>query len=175
MIKKQDNRLIVFGLGAIVILLIIVVCMKINNMEPEYSELTEEELDVEIEEQIDEMKIRTLSELEEGNRIEYYAKDFIEKIDNGQYEAAYELLYDDFKLNYFPTLESFKQYSEENFPKLMSLEHTNLERNGNIYVLWTTIYDLMQTRVCGKVINILFKENAINDYEISFSLNGKEE
>ena len=73
MIKKQDNRLIVFGLGAIVILLIIVVCMKINNMEPEYSELTEEELDVEIEEQIDEMKIRTLSELEEGNRIEYYA------------------------------------------------------------------------------------------------------
>lgn len=175
MIKKHDNRFLVFGIGAIIILSIIVVCMKFNNREPNYAELTEEEVNIEIEEELEEMQISALSELEEGDRIEHYASYFMDRIDNKDYEEAYGLLYDDFKLNYFPTIESFKKYAEENFPKLMSLEYTNLERNGNMYVIWTTVYDLMQSRDSGKEIYILVKENAINDYEISFSLNGKEE
>ena len=51
----------------------------------------------------------------------------------------------------------------------MSLEHTNLERNGEIYVAWVTVYDLMKSKSEGIELNFVIKENELNDFELSFS------
>ena len=152
--KKEDNRIILIGIGILAILLIILLSLELKNKKPDYSELSEDEIDLVIEDEINDLEIQTLSKLEEGERIERYASRFIEKVDNEDYEAAYEMLYEDFKKNYFPTLESFEKYAKENFPTVISLEYTNIERNGNIYVLWVTMYDFMNPGKDGVEINL---------------------
>lgn len=169
--KKQDNKLILIGLGIILILFMIVLGLEWKERELDYSELSEDEVNLAIEQEIEDIQTKQLSELEEDDRIEQYASRFMEKIDNEEYEVAYEMLYEDFKTNYFPTLESFEKYAKEKFPKLMSLEHTNIERNGNIYVLWVTVYDLMKSKENGMEINFVIRENELNDFELSFSAN----
>ena len=168
--KKQDNRLIIVGLGIIVVLVLVVLALKINNKKPDYTKMTEEEIDIAIEEEVEDIRLKNLSKLGEGDRIEHYASDFMEKIDLGKFEDAYNMLYDEFKNNYFPTLASFEEYAKEKFPTVMSLEHTNIERNGDIYVVWTTVYDLMQSRDAGVEMKFVIQENDLNDFVLSFSV-----
>lgn len=168
--KKQDNRLIIIGLGIIVVLIVVLLILKINNKEPDYSQMTEEEINLAIEEKVEDVRLKNISSLEEGDRIEHYASYFMEKIDLGEFEEAYNMLYDEFKNNYFPTLASFEEYAKEKFPTVMSLEHTNIERNGDIYVVWTTVYDLMQSRDAGVKMKFVIQENGVNDFVLSFSV-----
>lgn len=167
--KIDSNKVILIGIGIIIVLFIIVFCLELKEKELDYSELSEDEVNLAIQEEIDDIHVNELSKLGEDDRIEQYISRFMEKIDNEEYETAYGMLYEDFKTNYFPTLESFEKYAKENFPKLMSLEHTNLERNGEIYVAWVTVYDLMKSKSEGVEMNFVIKENELNDFELSFS------
>lgn len=167
--KIDNNKVILVGVGIIIILFIIVFWLELKERELDYSQLSEDEVNAAIQEEINDIHVNELSKLGEDDRIEQYISRFMEKIDNEEYEAAYEMLYEDFKINYFPTLESFEKYAKEKFPKLMSLEHTNLERNGEIYVAWITVYDLMKSKSEGVEMNFVIKENELNDFELSFS------
>ena len=167
--KIDSNKVILIGVGIIVILFIIAFYLELQERELDYSQLSEDEVNIAIQEEINDIHINELSKLGEDDRIEQYISRFMEKVDNEEYEAAYAMLYEDFKTNYFPTLESFEKYAKEKFPKLMSLEHTNLERNGEIYVAWVTVYDLMKSKSEGIELNFVIKENELNDFELSFS------
>lgn len=169
--KDNGNKFILIGVVIIIILFIIVCYLEVKERELDYSQLTEDEVNLAIQQEIEDIHVNELSKLEENDRIEQYVSRFMEKVDNEEYEAAYEMLYEDFKTNYFPTLESFTKYAQEKFPKLMSLEHTNFERNGNIYVLWVNVYDLMKSKSEGVEMNFVIRENALNDFELSFSAN----
>lgn len=169
--KKQDNKIILFLIGVMAILLIILLSLELKDKKLDYSELSTDEIDEVIESEINEIEINTLATLDEGERIEKYAAKFMEKVDNEEYETAYNMLYGEFKENYFPTLESFEKYSKETFPKLMSLEYTNIERNGNIYVLWVTLKDFMKPGEDGVEYYFVIRENKLNDFELSFSAN----
>lgn len=168
---KQSNKVVIIGVGIIVILLVILLILEVQEKKIDYSKLSDDEVDLAIEQEINDIKINELTKLGEDDRMEQYVSRFMDKIDNEEFEDAYEMLNEDFKKNYFSTLESFETYAKEKFPKLMSLEHTNIERNGDIYVLWVTVYDLMKSRNEGVEINFVVKENELNDFELSFSAN----
>ena len=108
----------------------------------------------------------------ERDRMEYYVSNFITLVERKKYEEAYNLLYDDFKKNYFPTAGQFQSYAEKNFPSMASLDFTNIERNGDTYVLWLTITDVINgsKNDAGKEINFVVRENDVNDIDLSFSV-----
>ena len=88
------------------------------------------------------------------------------------YEAAYNLLYDGFKQNYFKTLEEFKEYAEKNYPKYIVLEYTNIERQGTLFILSVKIKDALDSIEQENVVEqqVVIIENDVNDFKISFSV-----
>lgn len=119
-------------------------------------------------EQIELEKIQNMSE---RNRIEYYAKTFLNYIETNEYSKAYSLLNIDFRKNYFSSSEKeFEEYCKNTFPQMMDIQFTNFERNGDVYVIWITITDVINgTKDSGREFNIVVKENNYNDFELSFS------
>lgn len=170
--KKKDNKLIIFGVIIVVILAIIAYNTSVSNKSKgiDYDEMTDEEVAIAVQEKIDNIEKIDLSELGERDRMEYYVSSFVEAIENEEYEDAYEMLYDDFKSNYFPTLASFEEYAKSKFPSMISLEHTNIERNGDVYVLWVTMYSSLGSKDSGIEINFVVQENDLNDFVMSFTV-----
>ena len=109
--------------------------------------------------------------MEERDRMEYYFGKFLEKIENEEYEKAYGFLYQDFKNTYFPTLEDFTKYVQKTFSEMSDIEHENIERNGDVYVLWIRVGDVLNAKPNEKKpMNIVIKENDYNDFVMSFSV-----
>ena len=117
-------------------------------------------------------EIEKLKQMTERNRIEYYITKFINYAENGEYEKAYNLLNREYRKTYFPTESSFRDYAKVIFVKMISVEYTNFERNGDIYVSWVTLEDSINgTKDSRKEFNFVVKENGYNDFELSFSKN----
>ncbi len=117
------------------------------------------------------MKEKLLNMSERG-RMEYYVSNFINLVEKKKYEEAYNLLYEDFQKNYFPTAGQFETYAKKEFPNMGNLEFDNIERNGNTYILWVTIKDLINGKKddVGKEYTFVVRENAVNDIDLSFNV-----
>lgn len=169
--KKKDYKIIY--LSAIVILiLILAISFFSHKKQPSDStnqpEMTEEEaIDFE-----KENIIAKLQDMEERERMEFYFSMFWRNIENQEYEEAYDFLYSEFKQTYFPTLESFTQYVQTKFPKMAAIEYENIERNGDVYVLWVHIADALNGKQTDEKqqINVVIQENDYNDFVMSFSV-----
>ena len=168
--KKQDNRFIAVGLVVVILLALIAFSTREKEEVIDYDEMTNEEVQLVIENRISNLEVIELSEKNERERMEYYVSKFTEAIETKKYEDAYEMLYDEFKTNYFPTLESFESYVKEKFPTFILIEHTNCERNGDVYVLWTTMSDVLGSSNSAIEMNFVVKENDLNDFVLSFSV-----
>ena len=124
----------------------------------------------EIEENTNELEIADLKDKDERTRIQQYCGKFIRYIENKEYDKAYNLLYPDFKNNYFKTVEDFKKYAEEKFPQtLIAVEYNNIERQGQYYILFTTIKTPLNVDYSMDQKFILI-ENGFNDFKISFDV-----
>ena len=143
---KKDNKLIIFGIIVVIILAIIAFIVSKPKNKIDYDKMTDEEISVAIQEDLENKEKEELSKMGERDRMEYYVSEFVDEIENENYEEAYSMLYDDFKKNYFPTLDQFEEYAKTKFPRMFALEHTNIERNGNTYVLWVTLGDLLGSK-----------------------------
>ena len=132
--------------------------------------MTEEEIIEEVNAEINDMQVGKLSSMSERDRMEYYVSRFVKAIEEKQYESAYNMLYDEFKTNYFPTLSSFEEYTKTKFPKMISLQHNNFERNGDYYILFITMSNLLGSKNDQTEINFVVKENDLNDFVLSFSV-----
>ena len=81
---------------------------------------------------------------ENGNeevKVQMNINKFILMINNQDYEAAYNLLDDNFKNNYFKTLEDFKRYVKIKMYRYNDFDIQRFSVNGNIYVCETDIWD----------------------------------
>ncbi len=131
--------------------------------EQTYVKQTEEELKKET--------IQKLKKLGERDRMEYYIGEYIGFIEEKKYDKAYELLYPEFKNNYFKSLEDFEKYAKEKYPSSIIMRYNNIERQGDYYILFTEIIDadtvntIVEKRVEQKII---VKENGYDDFYISF-------
>ena len=166
--KDKTINLIVMFIEIIIIASLIITNK--SRKKEYYSKLEGEDLSVAIQNKVDTMTINNLAGLGERDRIEYYVSEFIKAIENEDYNIAYDMLYDEFKKNYFPTFNDFEKYAKTKFPSMFSLEHTNIERNGEFYVLWVTMYNPLGSKSDGIEMNFVVKENDLNDFVMSFSV-----
>lgn len=166
---KKDRKPIIIGITAIVLIVALII---INRKEDtvDYSNMTDEEISVAVQNKVDQMAVNNLSGLGERDRMEYYVSSFIEDLEKKDYESAYEKLYEEFRKNYFPTLASFEEYAKTKFPRMFSLEHTNFERNGDVYILWVTMSNPLGSKDSGIEMNFVVQENGLNDFVMSFSV-----
>ena len=58
-----------------------------------------------------------IKSLSESNRMKRYIGIFFENIEQENYQEAYNKLNEDYKSNYFSTLQEFTDYAKENFKK----------------------------------------------------------
>jgi hypothetical protein len=167
--RKKSKIPIVIG-AAVVVVVGAVVINSNKSKKVDYSSMSDEELQVAVQEKIDEMEVNNLAGMGERDRMEYYVSSFVKAVENGEYEDAYNMLYEDFRKNYFPTLSSFEEYAKSKFPTMFSLEHTNFERNGDVYVLWVTLSNPLGSKDSGIEMNFVVQENDLNDFVMSFTV-----
>ena len=167
--KKVGNKFLFVGVIIIVILLIMVIKMKIENKEPDVNQMTEDEVKAYMQEQTEILNKKELSEKGERDRMEHYVSEFIMAVENNEYEEAYDMLYSEFKANLFPSLEKFEEFAKEKFPKFASIEFVNIERNGDIYVIWIKMSDSLGSKGSYKGMNFVVREKDLDDFELSFS------
>lgn len=165
---KKSNKFAWIILIGIVILLLIVYNAQKNKVN--YNDLTEEEVMEAVNKEVKDMQTSKLSSMSERDRMEYYVSKFVKAIEEKQYESAYNMLYDEFKTNYFPTLSSFEEYVKTKFPRMISFQHNNFERNGDYYILFITMSNLLGSKDDKIEINFVVKENDLNDFVLSFSV-----
>ena len=167
---KFDNRILIAGGVIVAILGIIALVTTPKEENYDYSTMTDDEVKQVVEERVENMYEKDLSEVTERDRMEYYVSEFISALENSKYEDAYNMLYDEFKTNYFPTLTSFEEYAKKTFPKMCIIEYTNIERNGNIHILWVTMSSALASKDYGVEMNFVIQENDLNDFVMSFSV-----
>lgn len=114
--------------------------------------------------------IKYLSTLKERDRMEFYCKEYLDYIRDGQYESAYNLLYDEFKNQYFANLDDFEEYVKKLYPHEFGVEYEDITRQGDIYVLKLRIMDVLGSRENEKSQRIVVRENYYNDFVISFQV-----
>ena len=168
--KNNNKKIILCIIGVLLIIIVFLIVLLINQKRKNEikPEIGQTELEIELK---NENIISNLQDRNERERMEYYFGEFLRYIENKEYDKAYTLLYDDFKANYFPTIEDFKQYASKMFSEMMDIKHENIERNGDVYVLWITINDAINGKPSDKKnMNIVIKENDYNDFVISFSV-----
>lgn len=167
--KKKSNMSTIIAVASIVVVIAIIISLS-RPKTVNYDDMTEEELQIAVQNKIDNMKVSELAGKGERERMEYYVKSFIDAVENKNYEDAYDMLYDDFKNNFFPTLDEFEKYVKNTFPTLCNLEYTNIERNGDVYVLWITLSDTLAGKDSAVEMNFVVQENDLNDFVMSFTV-----
>ena len=101
-----------------------------------------------------------------------YFGTYISYVENEKYQEAYNLLYDGFKQNYFPSIEDFTNYVQNNYPSNIVVEYTNIERQGTIFILTVKIRDALNDSTQTEVQEnrVVVMENATNDFKLSFEV-----
>lgn len=178
--KDEKNKIFLIIIILLVVLIILVSVLALlqdkEEAEPQVANITISNGIIETDANYNEISKNSMTEkllsMGERDRMEYYISNFINLIESKKYEEAYDLLYDDFKTNYFPTAGQFQSYAEKYFPSMANLEFTNIERNGDVYVIWVTITDLINGKKneAGKEYNFVVRENDVNDIDLSFSV-----
>ena len=168
--NRKDNSKIKIVIVAVMLLLILLLLIIITKRKKPVTPENMEKATIEYEEKRNQQIVVDLSDKSEQERMQYYCGNFFKLLDSNNYEKAYELLYSDYKENYFPILNNFKKYVKDYFPSDFGISYTNIERLGDIYVLMVTVKDTVNGSY-GKNFDmyVVLKENSLNDYVLSFS------
>lgn len=118
----------------------------------------------------EEKELNKLKSMNERGRMEYYFSKFISYIKEENYSKAYDLLYPEFRENYFKTLEDFTKYVKKLYPKSVAFSYNDIERQGYIYVLVIEVIDPTKKVGEGKSQRIVIQENDFNDFVLSFQV-----
>lgn len=115
--------------------------------------------------------IKKLSQMNERDRMEYYCGKYLKYIDDKDYESAYNLLYTEFKKNYFPTYEDYVEYIQKTHSTSFAVEYDDISRQGTIYVLRLKLIDMLNgNKNDQKTQRIVIQEKYYNDFVISFQV-----
>lgn len=173
-IRKRDLIIIIIIVFLAIISLVIYskelqsVKKQENNGEITISQ-NEEKKEVQVP-RTDEEIVKYLSTLGERDRMEYYCGEYFKHIEKKEYEAAYNLLYPEFKESYFPTLERYEDYVKKTYPSNWALDYEDITRQGDIYVLKLNVLDVLGSKENEKSQRIVIKENNYNNFSISFQV-----
>lgn len=118
----------------------------------------------------------------EQTKVQMNINKFILMINNQDYQAAYNVLDDDFKNNYFATIDDFKNYLQLHSYKYNDMEANSFDVTGNVYSCGVTLTDLTNglyvdeskgTGGSGYAFNWNFyvQLNDGTDFKLSFEVN----
>lgn len=167
--KKKSKMPTIIAVASVIVVVAFIIKVSFPKQES-YEDMTDEEREIAVQNKIDTMEVSSLAGMGERDRMEYYVKSFIDAVENKEYEEAYDMLYEDFKSNYFPTLEDFETYAQSTFPTMCDVQNTNIERNGTVYVMWVTLSDALSGKDSGVEMNFVIQENDLNDFVMSFTV-----
>ena len=107
----------------------------------------------------------------ERDRIEYYCGQFFKNIENKNYERAYQVLYPEFKQQYFPTIEDFEKYVQKTYPSVLAINYDDFDRQRDIYIT-TVLVDNALAKDNSKQFSqrIVVQESDYNKYVLSFQV-----
>lgn len=172
-VNNKFFRVMILILIIVLVLLFIVNLILRNTLQEQQEENVVDTNTVtaeEIEQNAKDRELEGLINADERTRIQQYCGTFIRHIENGEYDKAYDLLYPDFKTNYFKTLEDFTKYVQEKFPSdLIVVSYDNIERQGQYYILFTTITSPLRPDYSMEE-RFFFVENDFNDFKVSFEV-----
>ncbi len=189
MTKKRIDKSILLTIIILLIVVLINILLIINkivnplvtnnNIKKEYQTLVKREEEIiqqartkKTKEEMEQQELEILKTSGEKARINYYFSKYISAIEDKDYEKAYDFLYDEFKENYFKTIEEYIKYINETYPDFMVVEYDELERQGEYYILTVIIDDMInpndETKFTQKFV---FKEYNFNDFVLSFKKN----
>lgn len=127
-----------------------------------------------IEEPINETQedeILALKSMSETDRIHKYFSEYINSIDLGEYEKAYEYLYPEFKENYFQTAADFENYIKETYPEYLGIEYEDIDRQGTYYILTVRIYNALDEEITEYLEQkFVIYENDFGNFVLSFQV-----
>lgn len=152
------------------LILIIKINGETNKREPVSINKNSGEKSIQDEKSEEEQELEKLKKMTERDRMEYYFSEFISYIKNEEYSKAYDLLYPEFKQNYFKSVEDFREYVIKTYPDSVGFSYNNIERQGKIYVLMINIIDPDKKIGEGKSQRIVIQENDFNDFVLSFQV-----
>ena len=132
-------------------------------------EQEQEDVVVSDEEMADE-QLKDLKSMGEEDRMYTYIHTFLSYIESSDYKSAYDLLYPDFKEQYFKTQDEFEQYVKNKYPQFMRLEYKSIERQGEYYIVSVLISSEIETNKPSIQQRFVLHENDFNDFEISFQV-----
>lgn len=134
--KKKNRVLLLIALFVIILMILITI---VNMQDSKKVKKEEEANETTYFENSSTDKLASMSEKE---RITFYFSKYIENIENGDYEIAYNMLYDEFKATYFDTIEKFETYAKEKYPEIISLEYLEFKREGKYYIISVKVLDI---------------------------------
>lgn len=179
--EKIDIKLLILILVVIILVIVNLIIFTKKFLEPKNkAEKANEKIIIATQEEeeteqvtvprTDEEIIKMLSTYGERDRMEYYCGEYFRHLDKKEYEAAYNLLYPEFKENYFPTLEEYVEYIKKTYPSEWALVYDDITRQGDIYVLRLKILDVLGSKENEKIQRVVVRENYYNDFVISFQV-----
>lgn len=174
--NEKQNLAYAIAISALIVLILVMIVLMLrrksenSTSSTDLAQLSENE---KVEEISKASNLEKLYDMSEQERITYYCAEFFKLVDQGEYADAYEILYDEYKENYFPTESSFEVYMKTYFPGDFSLDYTNMERLGTVYVLWVDINDTLNGSTYGHnfSMNVVIQENDYDEFVLSFSKN----
>ncbi len=170
--KKKILRIMILIL-VIVLIIIIIWSNNINNHENNEITDKENEITVKTQEEKKDEELKRIQNMDERSRMQYYIGKYFSYIQDKNYAEAYSLLYEEYVQEYFPIYTDYINYIQEKYPfDLIAIEYNNIERIGDLYVLWVNVVDVVNGNPMAEdklEQKIVIREKGFNDFELSFS------
>lgn len=183
--REFDSKIIKLFIILIILIVILIsiytnkILKPIINNNQIIAQYEKNKKNVEDEEIVEEVKtektqeemILELKSMSETDRIHKYFSEYINYIDLGKYEEAYEHLYPRFKQNYFPEQKEYEDYVKETYPEFFGVEYEDIDRQGTYYILTVRIYNALDENITQYLEQkFVIYENDFGDFSISFQV-----
>lgn len=160
-IAKIKKLIIVLIIILLILILSLIILIKKSTPSINEESIEQEEKEQQIQEE------KFLLTRNEKERMQIYIAKYFNYIENKEYENAYNLLYEDFKNLYYPTLSFYKKYIDETYFVAMEIEYNDIQRQGEYYILTVKLINMIEP-INTKVQKFVIYEKGANDFVLSF-------
>lgn len=118
----------------------------------------------------EEERINQLYSMRPEERMRRYLGEYVGFLREKDYEKAYSKLNENFKNNYFKSVNDYKAYIEKYYPKDIVIEYGNRTQQGELSIIEITFSDRENKSFNSFTQRYVVKENDAMDYTISFQV-----
>lgn len=114
--------------------------------------------------------IDTYNKASDAQKVATNVEIFMKMLNNKDYKNAYTCLSNEFKQNYFKTIDEFRNYVQENFYNTNYINIKNVQTKSNIYTCTANIKSGVSVAADDMDKNFVIKLNPNAEFELSFEV-----